>query len=37
VLTLAPRGKPGRLRVQLTAVDEAGNAASTTCRVMFVR
>jgi hypothetical protein len=36
-LSLAPRGKPGKLRVQVTAVDEAGNAAGGARRVTFLR
>lgn len=36
-LTLRPRGKPATLRVQVTAVDEAGNATSAVRRVAFSR
>jgi hypothetical protein len=36
-LSLAPRGAAGRLRVQVTAVDEAGNVATGTRRVALLR
>ncbi|HEY6779508.1 MAG TPA: hypothetical protein VI111_01065 [Thermoleophilaceae bacterium] len=36
-LVLRPRGKPATLRVQVTAVDEAGNAARAARRVTFSR